>query len=211
MFGGQCTAEYFTSCLNLQEALLQNNIKHEFLITTNESLITRARNTAVARFMFDEQLKEYSAFMFIDADIQFHADDVAKLWNLLQEHDVVTAAYPMKKEGADVTAWKNGELVDLDQFDGPTEIDYAGTGFLMIKRCVFEKMADLYTSLRHKEGHVGEVYAFFDTHVVREDTWEDSWYCSEDYAFCDRWSGVGGKIMLDPSIRLGHVGRRVYR
>lgn len=212
MYGGQCTAEYFTSCLNLQEALLKNGIAHDFLITTNESLITRARNTAVARFLRDEQLKGYDALMFIDADIQFVPEDVAKLWNLLCEgNEVVTAAYPMKREGCDVTAWKDGVLVKLDEFNGPTEIDYAGTGFLMIARSALEKLENLFPALRHKEGHVGEVVALFDTGVSDDREWEDRFYMSEDYAFCERWRKSLGKIILDPSIRLGHVGRRVYR
>lgn len=205
--------EYFESCMDLTRQMSLAGTEHNFIVRTNESLITRARNTLAAEFMFDSRFKDSEALMFIDADIQFQAEDVATLWNLLVEgdHDIVTAAYPMKREGSDVTAWKDGKLVNLDDFDGPTEIDFAGTGFLMIRRRVFEKMAQKYTTLRHKEGHVGEVYAFFDTHVVHGDTWEDSWYCSEDYAFCDRWRGINGKIILDPSIRLGHVGRRVYR
>jgi len=209
MFGGQCTSEYFKSCLDLRGSLVAGKVDHDWLVTTNESLITRARNTSVARFMFDPGLKHYSHFMFIDGDIEFTATDVMKLWNL--DVDVATAAYPMKREEAGVTAWKDGELIDLDKFNGPTEIDYAGTGFLLIKRSVFEEMAEEYPGLRHEEGKVGECYAFFDTFVTDGEGWGDRFYCSEDYAFCSRWKGIGGKIILDPSIRLGHVGRRIYR
>ncbi len=36
-------------------------------------------------------------------------------------------------------AWKDGKLVkDLDQYDGPTEVDYCGTGFLLIQREVID-------------------------------------------------------------------------
>lgn len=209
MFSGLCTAEYFNSCLDLRGSLLAANVGHTWLVTTNESLITRARNTSVARFMFDPELKDYTHFCFIDGDIEFTADDVAKLYNM--DVDIATAAYPMKREEAGVTAWKDGKLVDLDKLDGQTSIDYAGTGFLMIKRHVFDKMAAAYPELRHKEGHVGECFAFFDTFVTEDEDWEDRFYCSEDYAFCQRWKDIGGKITLDPSIRLGHVGRRVYR
>lgn len=201
--------EFFQSALDVRGSMVASGIPHQWLTTANESLITRARNTAVARFMFD--LAEYDRFMFIDADIRFTSDDVQKLWNL--DVDVACAAYPMKREGAGVTAWKDGKLLDvigLATLKEPVTVDYAGTGFLMIKRHVFEKMAEAYPELRHKEGHVGEVYAFFDTYVTDDAKWEDRFYVSEDYAFCERWRKIGGEIMLEPSISLGHVGRRIY-
>ena len=207
MYGGLCTAEYFQSCLDLRGSLVKSGIDHQFLITTNESLITRARNTAVARFMFDPDLQRYDRFMFIDADIEFNPEDVQKLWNL--DVDVACAAYPMKREEAGVTAWKNGKLIDLDGFDGPTEIDFAGTGFLMIKRQVFESMMKEFPHLEHEEGKVGRCFAFFDTGVV--DDGSGPYYISEDYYFCKKARKMGLQILLEPSIRLGHVGRKVYR
>lgn len=213
MYGGQCTKEYFLSSIDLERELTRNNIDHTWLITSNESLIPRARNTAVARFINDPELQQYEVFMFIDADIEFCAEDVAKLYKLVAEdgHRVATAAYPMKREGSDVTAWKDGKLVDLDQFTEPTPVDYAGTGFLMIKRDVFEQLRESQTHLLHQEGNVGEVYDYFNCGVSDDREAKDRFYVSEDYAFCDRCSNHGIDIVLEPSIRLGHVGRRVYR
>src|SRR3990167_2704092 len=79
MYGGQCTAEFFQSALDLRGSLIQSGVSHQWLVTTNESLIPRARNTSVARFMFDPLLSKYDRFMFIDADIEFKAEDVKKL------------------------------------------------------------------------------------------------------------------------------------
>ena len=207
MYSGQCTAEFFQSALDLRGSLTLSGIEHQWLVTTNESLIPRARNTAVARFMFDAELQKYDRFMFIDADIEFKAEDVQKLWNL--DVDVATAAYPMKRESAGVTAWKDGKLVNLDELIGPTEIDFAGTGFLMIKRSVFDRMMMEYPEAEHEEGSVGRCFAFFNTAVV--DDGAGPYFISEDYFFCRNLRKTGMKITLDPSIRLGHVGRRVYR
>jgi choline kinase len=160
--------------------------------------------------MRDPELKDFTRFMFIDADIQFEPEDVAKLWNLSEHNEVVTACYSTKREDTATTAWKNGNLVDLNEFTGPTPIDYAGTGFLMIQRSCFEKMQEAYPETRHVEGKLGEVYALFDTKVSGEPAWGDRFYVSEDYLFCERWKAIGGEIILDPSIRLGHVGRKVY-
>lgn len=245
MYGGQCTAEYFLSCVDLERTLTESGIPHTFLITTNESLIPRARNTAVARFLFDPALYRFDRFMFIDADIEFTPEDVQKLWNL--DVDVATAAYPMKREEAGVSAWKDGRLVNLDDFNGPTEIDFAGTGFLMIKRSVFEKMTDKFPWLLHEEGKIGKCVALFQDQMsdldeivgsakvivdayaharhlerttiesvihlgkILESDWKNRFSLSEDYTFTQRWRDVGGKIILDPSIRLGHVGRKIFR
>ena len=214
LYGGMCTAEYADSMARLQASLELTGIKYKVLHHINDSLIPRARNCLVARFMRDPELAEYTRFMFIDADIAFEPEDVCKLWNLSEFHDVVTACYPTKteKEGQPkTTAWKDGQLVDLDELKFPTEIDYAGTGFLMINRLAFVKMQNAYPDTRHMEGHLGEVYALFDTEVTKDEDWTQRWYCSEDYLFCKRWREIGGKIMLDPSIRLGHVGRKIYR
>ena len=245
LFGGMCTAEYADSMARLQSSLDLSGLKYKVLHQINDSLIPRARNCLVARFMRDPELKDYTHFMFIDADIQFEPEDVAKLWNLSEHNEVVTACYPTKtdkKELPKTTAWKDGKLVDLDEFDGQTEIDYAGTGFLMIKRTCLEKMQQAYPETRHVEGHLGEVYALCDTELsdqheknevikkilndwrsgfsieqhlrsldaLDKTSWQDRWYVSEDYSFCKRWRAIGGEIILDPSIRLGHVGRKIY-
>lgn len=207
MYGGNCTAEFFRSAFSLARDLTLSGVDHQWLVTDNESLITRARNTSVARFLQDEALKSYDALMFIDADIEFSSDDVAKLWNL--NVPIATAAYPMKRGGSDVTAWKNGKLVSLNDLKDPIPVDYAGTGFLMIRRHVFKTLIENRPSIGHEEGKVGKCWAFFDTGLV--DDGAGLWYCSEDYWFCRMARQSGFEIILEPSIRLGHVGRRVYR
>ena len=74
---------------------------------------------------------EYDYFMFLDADIQYTSDDVAKLWNLVTDPsknvEIAVGVYPMKKPNQSwYAAWVNGELVkDLDQYEEPIKVDYA--------------------------------------------------------------------------------------
>ena len=39
---------------------------------------------------------------------------------------------------------------------------------------------------------------------------EDGTYLSEDFAFCKRWSDIGGEIWADLNSRLKHVGQIAF-
>ena len=196
-YGGQVTAQHFNSCMKLAAVLDQNNVPHDWNIGWNESLVTRARNEMTAKFL----KSEYSHMMWLDADIQFEPDDVGKLWEM--NADIGVGVYAMKKRNKQwFAAWKNGALVkDLDQFKEPIEVDYAGTGFMMIRRNVIEKLASSQPSY---EGPDGRVPALYMT-PVHNDGFE-----SEDYHFCRIAREAGFKVMMDPSVRLKHWGQYAY-
>ena len=72
------TTHHFQSCLDLKEVLTQREVEHDWLLMWNESLVQRARNNLVKQFWETENEK----LMFIDADIEFTAEDVCELWNM---------------------------------------------------------------------------------------------------------------------------------
>ena len=188
------TLGYFRSCLELKESLDSVGVKHSWLTTDKESLITRARNMQSATFLESD----FERMMFIDADIEFNAEDVAKLWNM--DCDVAVGAYSMKRPDAVLSAWKDGKLVEITDQTEPFEVDFAGTGFMMIKREVFEKMKPEVPKFENQK----TAWAFFQTPV------EDETFLSEDYFFCKKFREMGGKIMCDPTIKLGHWGTYRY-
>lgn len=191
------TAQHFKSCMNLKEDLTKLGLRHDWLIGWNESLITRARNEMTATFL----QTDHSHMMWLDADIEFETGHVANLWNL--NADIACGVYAMKKKDKQwYAAWKDGELVtDLDKFKGPIEVDYAGTGFLLIKREVIEKLAKISESY---EGPNGRVLALYMTPIYNDG------FESEDYHFCRIAREAGFKIMMDPSVRLKHIGQYAY-
>ena len=198
-YGGMVTAAHFRSCLELREELTRGGVEHDWLIQWNESLIQRARNNMAATFL----KTDFRKLMFIDADIEFRAEDVAKLWNL--DADVAVGLYPMKRLDMPLSAWRDGRLVERPAFpDEPFAVDYAGTGFMMIDRRVLEQMRGAWPNREHEEGNVGASFAWFDPRV------EDDIYLSEDYAFCKDWRSLGGEIVADPSIELFHHGTFAY-
>jgi len=192
---------FWLSILKLQETLITAKFEHDFLVIENESLIQRARNNAVTTFLETD----FERLLFIDSDIEFTPEDVSKLWNM--NCDVAVGCYPMKRLDTPTTAWKDGSLVDLDQLEGITEIDYAGTGFMMIHRQVFDDFRLEFPNRGHREGKPSdnvhdsrESFNYFDTRV------DGGVFLSEDYCFCQDFREMGGKILLDPSIKLTHWG-----
>ena len=198
-YGGMVTEPHFASCLQLKEALTEQQVPHAWYTLGNESLVTRARNNC-ARFFLKET--DFSHMMFIDADIEFQPDDVGKLWAM--QKDVAVGVYRMKKKGSKYAAWVDGALIaDLAVRHQPMVVDYAGTGFMMIHRDVFELIEKATPEMAHQDAD-GPTHAFFDTAI------EDDVYLSEDYFFCKRFNEVGGEIWMDPSVKLKHHGTCAY-
>jgi len=204
MYGHQCYMGYFTSCLALQESCMRSGLDVNWLTTGNESLVQRARNTSVMTFLGTP----YQKLLFVDADIEFSPEDVAKLWNM--DTDIAVAAYSMKRPDNPLSAWKDGELLEIaEDTPNPLEVEYAGTGFMMIDRGVFLKMRQEWPEIEHIEGQdLTPCWAFFDCRV--EDDKGKKVYLSEDYFFCKRARELGYKILMDTSIRLGHWGTHRY-
>ena len=195
-YGGQVFAPHFKSCMALTQDLTINGIEHDWLIRWNESLVHRARMGMTAEFL----KTNHTHMMWLDADIEFTSDDVAKLWNL--DVDIAVGAYRMKKEGGGLAAWKDGEMLrHLDTLEGAQSVDYAGTGFMMIKREVIEVLAELAPKFDNEHKDIPALYMTPIVNGVLE---------SEDYHFCRIAREAGYKITLDPSIRLGHWGLKRF-
>lgn len=187
--------------------------------TENESLVHRARNVSVGRFM---QKTDADIFMFIDADIDFNPESVLRL--IQSKHDVSVACYPKKVVMWDqaANAVKRGDERDMAMLssslvanfgasrisvqDGFIQILDGPTGFMCIKRDVFKKLEEKFPELICKNDHQNrdfdEYHACFDCMIDPD----SKRYLSEDYAFCRRWQQIDGKIYADINTTLGHVG-----
>ena len=218
-YGGLCLERYMTSIVKLQLLLMKEGIQMYLDTTENESLVHRARNVAVGRFM---QKTDADLFMFIDADVDFNADSVVRL--VRSGHDVSVAIYPKKVVMWDQakTAIEQGDDRNMAMLssslvanigahrrsveNGFVEVLDGPTGFMVITRKAFEKMHEHFTDLNCKNDHQNrdfdEYCAVFDCMIDPE----SRRYLSEDYAFCRRWQQVGGKIYADVHTTLGHVG-----
>jgi hypothetical protein len=90
------------------------------------------------------------------------------------------------------------------------EVTKTGTGFLLIKREVFEKL-NAHPAVRSFVNDIGlpaelnpYMKTYFDT-AVREGR-----YYSEDWTFCENWRDLGGKVWVDKRVLLKHTGTYVF-
>lgn len=204
IYEGNIKPAFMQSLMALQQSLILGRLPHDFMYLTNESLIQRARNNCAARFLESD----YSHMMFIDSDIEFTADDVAKLWShAFDGHDLVCGLYRMKKQGAAYAAWVNGSLIEEPE-GGLIEVDYAGTGFMLISRKCLEKMIEKYGDVTEHDAGGFTAWNLFGTGV--RDNGDGPYFVSEDYDFCQKWRECGGKVMMDTDVRLKHWGSIAY-
>ncbi|TBW33518.1 hypothetical protein EYW49_20195 [Siculibacillus lacustris] len=220
-YGGLVTTRYMLSIMQLTAHGLQNGYSTTLNLLGKDSLITRSRNTLVANFL---TVPEATHFMFVDADIGFEAEQVQRMLDF--DEDVVAGMYPLKamnwNQPAHVVAGEPPETAMLhyvgqfcagDQLevrDGFVTGEYCGTGFMLMKRAVIERMVAAYPETAYRSDHVYvqnaaegvKYHALFEC-MIDPETGE---YLSEDFGFCRRWRKLGGKIWLDALGSLSHTG-----
>jgi hypothetical protein len=228
---GKFFQNYVTSLLNFTIEAERAGMRMQVLFHQGESLVTRARNNCVAQFLANP---DWTHLFWIDADIGFSAQAAFRL--LLSDYDIAAGVYPLKRENwpaegvpagttqqhfeATFTRYTvNAKVseatarVELEvQPDGFMKMTEAPTGFMVIKRAVFERLMASYPDLNYVPDSIGEAdrglhYRFFDVMVDPE----TRRYLSEDYGFCRLWSGLGESIYIDANSNLSHQGAKMYR
>jgi hypothetical protein len=225
-FGGQISVLYAASLFKLQKLLrAYGDVNLKLIFKDGDALITRARASLISQFLDDPSATH---LLFIDADIGFEPEQVLRLLQCGAE--MCAAVYPVKRVDWDKvkktfdSARPNPAAASLQYVfevedpaavianSGFIKVRYAGTGFLMIRRQALEKMCAQYPLLQYKRDHSLDAaiasdkrFALFECMIA-----EDGTYLSEDFAFCKRWTDMGGEIWADLNSRLGHVGPMTF-
>jgi len=202
-YGGQLFEQNFMSYIKWANTARQLGLDWTIETMTNESLISRARNTLCAKFL---NTADSTHLMFIDADIGFEPWHILAMLN--HDKDVIGGLYPMKT--LPVKWVVNGFPGAQEGADGLQEVSKTGTGFMLIKRHVFEKM-NSHPAVKPFNNDIGlppelnqYMKTYFDT-AVRENR-----YYSEDWTFCENWRDLGGQVWVDKRVLLRHTGTFVF-
>ena len=227
----EVSIHYTQSLLELQKWCIRNKVKIEFTLMKS-SLVTQGRNMCVSSFLNSK----CTHLLFIDSDIAFNAEAPDRL--VKADKDVISIPYPLKdmnwdkaismiKEGKIKTAqdlknkgfyrypFKVADNNNIKLQNGIIEVTHSPTGFMMIKREVFEKMIKHYGDdyiieqdqvMNGKNKRLENMYNFFDTMHLPD----KKHYLGEDFAFCKRWKDIGGKCHAWIMDYITHVGEHQY-
>ena len=229
---GKYFHNYVISLMGLINVAQQSGLAMDVFLHRGESLVTRARNNCVADFLANPN---WTHLFWIDSNIGFSPQAALRL--LLSDYDIAAGVYPLKTdrwpgEGANTAglspeqvltrfarytinadATKDTNRIDLEILpDGFMRMNEAPTGFMVIKRNVFERMMKHYPDLQYVPDSVGVEdkglhYRFFDVMVDPK----TRRYLSEDYGFCRLWEGMGESMYIDANSNLSHQGAKLYR
>ena len=202
-YGGMLTESTFMSFIKWANTARQLGIDWTLETMVNESLISRARNTLTAKFL---DQAESTHLFFVDADIGWEPWHLLVLLN--RDKDVIGGLYPMKT--MPIKWVVNGFEGAEEGPDGLQEVSKAGTGFLLMKKHVFEKL-NVHPAVKQYKNDIGldpkydkYLKTYFDT-AVRQNR-----YYSEDWTFCENWRDLGGKVYVDKRVLLRHSGAYVF-
>lgn len=211
MYGGQCYSGFVESLLLLQNKLMVNGAEFHFINIVNESLITRARNHIANVFLSSN----CDFLLFIDGDHRFDPDAIIRM--IEEDDDILCGIAPKKsinwgtvKEaavlGAQDLRFFTGDFV-INFLDKEVnlaekfEIKHGGTGLMLIKRVVFEKLKNLVPQYRCPISKDKVMVSEFFTTTIENDE-----LLSEDYEFCRLWRSLDGKVYAAPWVGMTHIG-----
>jgi len=191
------------------------------------SLVTQGRNLCVQAFLNSR----CSYMLFIDSDIEFDAASIPTMMD--RNKDIILTPYPMKIfdwDKARKLSSKSGKPIEdcphyfclefpdknkIESKGGLCEIIRGPAGCMLIKREVFDKLMKAYPKMKIKQKQLvnglmstsENVWNFFDSDFNPE----TGVFLGEDYAFCKRWTDIGGKIYANVDAYITHYGTHGFR
>jgi hypothetical protein len=213
-------AAYTWSMAQTPAIFMRNGLGLLYMNKVNDSVVANARNTLAHQFLESQA----THLMWIDADIGFNPLDIVSM--VVADRDIVCGLYPKKeidwkrvaqavRDGVppeELHQHAGSFVVNLitgpagtvsSDVDGLFEIGGGGTGFMLIKRGVFEALAVDVRGFVYEQTVIKEYYAS----TIDPETGK---MMSEDYHFCRLARDHGFKVCAAPWVRLSHTGTYVF-
>jgi hypothetical protein len=181
------------------------SIEIDFWRLDGDAYVWRARNTIAKRLLESD----FDELFFLDSDMEWGVDGMLSI--LMRDVPIVGAAYPCKNN------WEfYSVLIDCND-DGIPDVTEDGlikatrgivpTGFMKIKREVFETLAEKFPDDYYDgtvDGNVERSFNFFG-HLFEEHV-----PYGEDTSFCVRCQRAGIPLYVDPNITINHYGIKAW-
>jgi hypothetical protein len=166
------------------------------------ALIADARALIVAQFL----ASECDTLVFIDADVAWEAGALLKLVDA--PVDMVAGIYPQRRDPINYCVkWTDAKELWADPATGLLEVSGVPAGFMKLSRKQLEDMVEQYpdTEFYVETAPDTKAWALFADYRIGKHK------MGEDYAFCRRWTDMGGKVWVDPEIKMGHIGNKTFQ
>ena len=186
--------------LRIEEYLLnQSDWRMDIIVVPGCSLPHIARNDCVFRAL--ELEPKADVIMFIDGDMDWESGALVKM--LAHDKEVIAAACPRKVTPIVWNVkWLDHKSINREPGSGLIEVQTVGTAFMAIKREVFVRMA---AALPHEYHYIRESAPGVTDTTKRTAFFESPTSWGEDSRFCYLFRQIGGKVFIDPTIRMTHI------
>lgn len=199
-YGGMLHSDCVSALLQYQRA----GIEFALMCISNESLITRARNTIISEF---HARADFSHLLFLDADVLLPPLGLRRM--LASGRDVIGAAVALK--GRNDAGGRIFNVGALHGEDGPHYIvERIGTAALLFSRAAVNALVEdahrdgrVYSRGYHLRGV--DLQAPVQCDIFRTGVVGDE-YLSEDFWVCRELRRLGFPVYLDPTIVTRHSG-----
>lgn len=195
VYDGKLHVQLVRSLLNEQVLAVANGDDFTVNFLSSNAGIAQGRNQLATEFLDSG----FDRLVFLDSDVTWEPGDLVRLAH--QPVDFVGGCYRLKREKESYPiAWlpdPEGKGLWANE-QGLLQVEGLPTGFLALSRHVFQSMLD-----RHPERELTiqcgqKAFCFFQMPLV------DGHLYGEDFYFCREWLEGGGKIYLDPMLKLTH-------
>jgi hypothetical protein len=166
------------------------------------ALIADARALIVAQFLDSKA----DTLVFIDSDVSWEAGALLKL--LDAPVDMVAGIYPQRKDPINYCVkWQDKPELIADPETGLLQVDGVPAGFMKLSRKQLESMVEQYPDSEFyvETAPNKKAWALFADYRIGKHK------MGEDYAFCRRWTDMGGKIWINPEVKMGHCGFKTFQ
>lgn len=178
------------------------------------AIIGDCRAKIVAGFL---ENPDFTHLVMVDHDVSWNTGALVRL--IEHNVDLVCGMYPQRSDPLTFnfrSPMDAGEGLEVDPNSKLIEVWGVPAGFICLKREMLQKMVEAYPETafmceagKYTDGSVRprmKAWALFDPYRVPNTDMK----LGEDYAFCQRWRDIGGKVYVDPYIAMGHTGNKTF-
>lgn len=183
-------------------------IKWDYIARPADFHVERALNNTLTEIA---ERDDFTDVLLIDSDESWQPEGVVRL--LMHPQEIVGGTYRMKNNDGEYVGsllHRDGVPTGIMLPDGTAllEATRVAAGFMRIKVSALRKWAAAYPDLVSEEPD-GRKVQFFSRMIAPDWDGKPVAHC-QDMAFCRRWLEIGGRLWIDPMVKVDHWWTTCY-